>query len=144
MLGRMRMSIDECIEAYNTLASKIFSAGLLTKIKDGADTGARFSADVLEQAVKAVIKKYAGSEDAPMRDPDVNGCKVYVVTLVMHSFTNRSLLGLSSLAVLTILTTVSQPTCVHIPMATLRNLGPITRFGKRAGQHLQPPRISHA
>jgi hypothetical protein len=143
MLGRLRMSIDQCIDAYNGLASKIFSAGLLNKIKNGADTGARFSAEVLEQAIKDVIKKYSGSEDTPMRDP-VDGCKVYVVTLVVHSFVNRSLLGLSSLAVLTTLATVSQPTCVRIPMAMSRNLGPITRFGKLAGQHLQPPRISRA
>ena len=144
MLGRLKMSIDDCIEAYESMASKIFSAGVLNKIEHGSNTGALYSPEVLENCVKNLIKKHLGSEDAPMRDPDVNGCKVYVVTLVMHSFTNRFLLGLSSLAVLTTLTTVSQPTCVHIPMATLRNLGPITRFGKRAGQHLQPPRISHA
>ena len=85
MLGRLRMSIDETVEAYNSLASKIFSAGLLNKIKSGADTGARYSAEVLEQAIKDIIKKYSGSEDTPMRDP-VDGCKVYVVTLVVHSF----------------------------------------------------------
>ena len=146
MLGRLKMSIGECITAYESMASKIFSAGVLNKIEHGSNTGALYSPEVLENCVKDLIKKHLGSEDAPMRDPHdpVDGCKVYVVTLVGHSFTNRSLLGLSSLAVLTTSTTVSQPSCVHILMAMPKNLGPITRSGKLAGQHLQPPRISHA
>jgi len=78
MLGRLRMTIDQVIESYTKLASKIFAAGLLSKIGSGATTGARFSAENLENAIKEVVALYSGNnnKDAPMRDPLENGCPV--------------------------------------------------------------------
>lgn len=62
------MSVDECIASYEKLASKIFNAGIMSKIGSGASTGARFSATVLEDAIKKVVKQATGSADASMRD----------------------------------------------------------------------------
>ena len=72
------MSVDECIAAYQKLASKIFNAGIMSPLVNGASTGARYSAAALEQAVQDIVAQYAGNSDAPMRDP-VDGCKVCVL-----------------------------------------------------------------
>jgi len=77
MLGRLRMSIDEVIASYTELASKIFAAGILSKIGGAATTGALYSAEKLENAIKEVVAKHSGNNrDAPMRDPLENGCPV--------------------------------------------------------------------
>lgn len=75
------MSVDECIAAYEKLASKIFDAGIMSKIGNGASTGARFSSTVLEEAIKEVVKQTTGNADASMRDPK-EGCAVYVTILL--------------------------------------------------------------
>jgi hypothetical protein len=78
MLGRLQMTVDECIAAFENLAPKIFNAGILSQVVNGANTGARFLAP--EEAFKNIIAQYAGNPDAPMRDP-VDGCKVCVLHL---------------------------------------------------------------
>lgn len=72
------MSIDEVIESYTKLASKIFAAGILSKVGGAATSGALFSAENLEDSIKEVVAKYSGNNDrdAPMRDPLENGCPV--------------------------------------------------------------------
>lgn len=76
MLGRLRMTVDQCIDVYNDLSSKIFAAGILSQVGSGATTGARYSSQVLEDSIKAIVKKHAGDADAPMLDPNQDGCKV--------------------------------------------------------------------
>lgn len=78
------MTVDQCIEAYERLASKIFSEDILTKINDWARFGARYSDTVLENAIKEIVKQYAGDEDAPMRDPSENPCKVSVAIVMAY------------------------------------------------------------
>jgi hypothetical protein len=54
MLGRLQMSVDECIKAYKAMAAKAFTP------KSGfhlpARPGGVFSTSALEQAIKQVIK----------------------------------------------------------------------------------------
>ncbi|PPQ86546.1 hypothetical protein CVT25_007204 [Psilocybe cyanescens] len=88
MLGRLRMSVDECIAAYEKLASKIFDAGIMSKIGNGASTGARFSSTVLEEAIKEVVKQTTGNADASMRDPK-EGCAVFVLATRADDISNR-------------------------------------------------------
>ncbi|KAG5654010.1 hypothetical protein H0H81_008319 [Sphagnurus paluster] len=77
MLGRLQMTVSECIEAYNTLSSSIFSEKATTKFTNGY----WYKADNFEKAAKALIKKKTGDENALMRDPDPNNkCKVFVVS----------------------------------------------------------------
>ena len=71
------MTVDQCIAAYEGMASKIFNAGIMSQVGNGASNGARYSAAALEQAVKDIVAQYAGNPDAPMRD-SVDGCKVCV------------------------------------------------------------------
>jgi len=74
------MTVDQCITAYEGMASKIFNAGIMSQVGSGASTGARYSAVALEQAIKDIVAQYGGNPDAPMRDP-VDGCKMCVSVL---------------------------------------------------------------
>ncbi|KAG6916204.1 hypothetical protein DXG01_007834 [Tephrocybe rancida] len=79
MLGRLQMTIPECIEVYTSLASDIFSANFLQRSKNFATTGAYYKKDKFEAGLKKIIKEKTGNENASMLDPDPkNKCKVYV------------------------------------------------------------------
>ncbi|KAG6889009.1 hypothetical protein C0995_004477 [Termitomyces sp. Mi166 len=77
MLGRLQMTIPECIEVYESLASAIFSADLAEKTLNLSTTGAYYKADNFEEGLKKLIKEKTGDENASMLDPDpTNKCKV--------------------------------------------------------------------
>lgn len=79
MLGRLQMTIPECITAYTNLASQIFSADAAQRMWNFTNTGAYYTKDDFEKALKSLIKQRTGDENAPMLDPDTNNtCKVYV------------------------------------------------------------------
>ncbi|KXN83116.1 Calcium-independent phospholipase A2-gamma [Leucoagaricus sp. SymC.cos] len=89
MLGRLRMTVDQCIEAYESLASKIFAESIQHQVYDMANTGARYSASALESAIKEIVKKYTGDEDALMRDTSENPCKVFVAAVRADDISNH-------------------------------------------------------
>ena len=70
MLGRLKMSIKECIAAYDDLASTIFDP--INTIEDGY-----YDPAVLEKAVKGIISAHLQDENAPMTSPPSDKCKVY-------------------------------------------------------------------
>lgn len=78
MLGRLKMTIPECIDAYIKLASQIFSANALQKAWNFTNTGAYYTSDNFEKGLKTIIKQKTGDENAKMLDPDTNNCKVCV------------------------------------------------------------------
>jgi calcium-independent phospholipase A2-gamma len=69
MLGRMRMSVDECIAEYEQLGPKVFSEKKLV----GEEL---FKSSNLERAMKDVIRRRLGHnlEDAPLMDPLGDEC----------------------------------------------------------------------
>ncbi|KAK6536357.1 hypothetical protein TWF281_000596 [Arthrobotrys megalospora] len=75
MLGRLQMSIDECIQAYREMAKEIFGIDKLGQLVRFGATKARFDAEVLER----VIKKYAGNKGMVNYYP--NACKVFLVAV---------------------------------------------------------------
>ncbi|KAF3179444.1 hypothetical protein TWF751_000297 [Orbilia oligospora] len=75
MLGRLQMSIDECIQAYRDMAKRVFGIDTLERLARFGATKARFDAEVLER----VIKKYAGNKWMVNYYP--NACKVFVVAV---------------------------------------------------------------
>ncbi|RDB25621.1 Calcium-independent phospholipase A2-gamma [Hypsizygus marmoreus] len=80
MLGRLQMTVPECIQAYTRIAAQIFSANAVQKIWNYSKTGAYYTKDNFEKGLKSMIK-HTGDEDAPMLDPDTtNQCKVFVVS----------------------------------------------------------------
>ncbi|KAF2678494.1 FabD/lysophospholipase-like protein [Lentithecium fluviatile CBS 122367] len=77
MLGRLKMSIDECIDAYLQLSDRIFQKNGHRATVKGKIQG-RFDSDELERAVKEVIKGQRLQEDALLKDSPDASCKVFV------------------------------------------------------------------
>jgi hypothetical protein len=75
MLGRLRMSISDCIDAYLSLSDRIFQKKR-HRVTVKGDIQGRFDSTKLERAVKEVIKAQGLSEDALLKDVSENGCKV--------------------------------------------------------------------
>jgi hypothetical protein len=83
MLGRLRLTVPECIKAYKKLSEQIFDDYKLKKAKRGLGTGARYSQKRFVAAVEEFLSGIQGFEkDSPMLDPDVDACKVYVQVTV--------------------------------------------------------------
>ncbi|KAB8276500.1 acyl transferase/acyl hydrolase/lysophospholipase [Aspergillus minisclerotigenes] len=67
MLGRLDMTVDECIEAYNRLMKRSFN-------------GSRFSADDIEAVIKELIKERLGESEAPLLN-EHGQCKSFVLAV---------------------------------------------------------------
>jgi hypothetical protein len=77
MLGRLRMSVEECITAYSNLMKRIFEKkenrsimGVLGRVKP------RFSSEVLAEAIKEVLNSSGHSVDEKFEETDDPMCKV--------------------------------------------------------------------
>ncbi|KAH6974923.1 hypothetical protein EDB80DRAFT_881846 [Ilyonectria destructans] len=77
MLGRLRMTIDECITAYTSLSDKVFEKKS-HRVKINGQFQGRFDTAALEQAVKQILVDNGHGEDALIQDPSKTACKVFV------------------------------------------------------------------
>jgi hypothetical protein len=77
MLGRLKMSIDECISAYLRLSERVFQKKRHRVSIKGQIQG-RFDSDELERAAKEIITKQGLQEDALLKDKPDAACKVEV------------------------------------------------------------------
>ena len=75
MLGRLRMSVGDCITAYLSLSDRVFRKTRHRVTVKGQVQG-RFDAEELAQAVKEVIRQQGLPEDALLKDAPTVGCKV--------------------------------------------------------------------
>ncbi|KAE9373818.1 FabD/lysophospholipase-like protein [Stipitochalara longipes BDJ] len=83
MLGRLRMSIDECEEVYVELPQKIFvlqcsKANIVGQGRDFVNARGKFSSEALQAGIKDVIKSKGFSEDELFYNQDDGECKVFV------------------------------------------------------------------
>lgn len=82
MLGRLHMSIDECIDKYTAMSSAAFTLkrvkiDLVGRGKDKWTTRGKYSSESLADAFKTAAEQVEGDIDAKMLEP--NGqCKVFV------------------------------------------------------------------
>ena len=81
MLGRLELSVDECIEKYISMSDRIFIKKR-HRMKLNTDIQGRFDTDELEKSIKKIIKDTSLPEDTKMRSPQqIQGgkkfCKVY-------------------------------------------------------------------
>lgn len=100
MLGRLRMTIDECLEAYRTLAQKAFSAGIFlntinacsTMIKAGGPS--IYNEEKLEKCIKRTIGAHTdgGHDDILLHEPSPDACRTAVVTALSADATRPILL----------------------------------------------------
>ncbi|KAI0095691.1 acyl transferase/acyl hydrolase/lysophospholipase [Nemania sp. FL0031] len=78
MLGRLHMTVDECMEAYRELSSRVFQKKN-TRFNYKGKIQGQFDAHELELAVQNVLKNRGLDENTLLKD--ANGrCKVFVCT----------------------------------------------------------------
>ena len=75
MLGRLRMSVADCITAYLSLSDRVFRKTQHRVTVRGQVQG-RFDADELARAVREVVAKQGLEEDALLKDAPEAACKV--------------------------------------------------------------------
>jgi len=75
MLGRLRMSISDSIDAYLSLSDRIFQKKR-HRVTVKGDIQGRFDSEELAQAVREVITARGVPEDALLKDVSQNACKV--------------------------------------------------------------------
>jgi hypothetical protein len=75
MLGRLRMTVDDCILAYTRLSNKVFEKKSHRVSIKGKLQG-RFDAAELERAVKQILVDRGFDEDTLFKDSPDAPCKV--------------------------------------------------------------------
>jgi hypothetical protein len=75
MLGRLKMSIDECIGAYLSLSDRIFQKKR-HRVTVKGDIQGRFDSDELARAVQEVILAQGLPADTLLKDVSESACKV--------------------------------------------------------------------
>jgi hypothetical protein len=75
MLGRLRMTVDECIDAYVSLSDRVFQKQRHRVTIKGQVQG-RFDSEKLERAIKEIVAKQGLAEDALLKDAPDAKCKV--------------------------------------------------------------------
>lgn len=76
MLGRLEMSVDECIDAYNQLASNVFGSrahNLLIDMKGKIQS--KYSSKNLETSILRILHQRGLSKDTLLNDKIPRGCR---------------------------------------------------------------------
>ncbi|CAA7270802.1 unnamed protein product [Cyclocybe aegerita] len=81
MLGRMRMTVDECIIQFRKLSEQIFREPTRTSFFTRSHW---YSSETLENALKEVIKDQTTDSETPMQDDDPKSCPTFVVAVQNH------------------------------------------------------------
>ena len=77
MLGRLRLTVDDCIEAYSGLSPKIFSKIHHRINLMNGETQGRFNHEALESGIKDLLRKYQLNPESLLKDSDEqHSCKV--------------------------------------------------------------------
>ncbi|GIK05967.1 hypothetical protein Aspvir_010084 [Aspergillus viridinutans] len=79
MLGRLKMGVDQCIDAYARLSRQAFTRKNYIPVTLRGKFRARFNTKKLEQALKTIVVEQGLDEDALLQDPDTS-CRVFVCT----------------------------------------------------------------
>lgn len=78
LLGRLRLTVDECISVYSELSPKIFTH-LHHRINlTNGETQGRFDHQALEDGVKSTLAQYHKDPDALLKESESISCKTLV------------------------------------------------------------------
>ena len=75
MLGRLKMSVADCINAYLSLSEQVLKKKR-HRIKFNGKFQGRFDSDELARAVKRVVKQQGLDEEALLKDEPDSACKM--------------------------------------------------------------------
>lgn len=95
MLGRLKMDVDECINAYNKLSSQAFTRKAFLPIDKHGNLKERFDSKQLELALKSAVMDRGYDQDTLLKDPDTS-CRVVLCatqgetgkTVALRSYVN--------------------------------------------------------
>ncbi|KAI1761318.1 acyl transferase/acyl hydrolase/lysophospholipase [Hypoxylon sp. FL1150] len=97
MLGRLKMSIKECIKKYETIIDKVFPNSIWKEGTEWLLKGQRYDATNLENIIKDLIREKLGDAEICLLDKDEkNPCKVFVTAVFEYAGNNRAPLILRS------------------------------------------------
>jgi patatin-like phospholipase/acyl hydrolase len=85
MLGRLRMSVDECIDAYTQLSDKVFEKRS-KRIKINGQLQVRFDTEALELAIKTILGNHGLGEETLLKEDDDASCNTLVAISSHHSW----------------------------------------------------------
>ncbi len=77
MLGRLQMTVDECISAYTSLFDKVF-AKKCHRVNSKGKIQGRFDAKELGRVIRDILSQQGFSEDTLLKYSPSAPCKVYV------------------------------------------------------------------
>jgi len=77
MLGRLGMTVDECIDAYVELSERVFRRNR-RGITYTLQTQGRFDSGELENAIREIIRDSGLEEDALLEEIEDRKCRVQV------------------------------------------------------------------
>ncbi|TIA80125.1 hypothetical protein D6C76_03318 [Aureobasidium pullulans] len=69
MLGRLDMSMDECVKAYSELSATVFAKKHRMSVDIKGNLKERYDSKVLEQAIKQIVRDRNLHEDTLLKDP---------------------------------------------------------------------------
>ncbi|KAI9742109.1 MAG: hypothetical protein M1834_000499 [Cirrosporium novae-zelandiae] len=83
MLGRLRMTLKECEDAYLTMSRDIFEpvrnkSNFVARANDFLQANGRFKSGSLENSIKRILRGRGLSEDELLQDEREDSCKIFV------------------------------------------------------------------
>ena len=90
MLGRLEMTVEECIGQYISLSDKVFERKSHLVSAKGNLKG-RFDTAALEQAVKQMLLDRSLNEDMLLKGSPDAVCKVYVANFDLIATANQKI-----------------------------------------------------
>jgi len=75
MLGRLGMTVDECIKKYTDFSREVFKSSWLGKKGDFATKGSYYPAERIEKIVKDCVEEKTGNREEVLLRGD-HKCKV--------------------------------------------------------------------
>ncbi|TAQ88735.1 hypothetical protein B7494_g2948 [Chlorociboria aeruginascens] len=96
MLGRLRMSVDECEMAYLNLAQNIFKfkrkgLNFFARTSDFLQANGKFSTEALEATIKEIVRSKSNGENTLLLDDPVSPCKIFVCAATASTSTKTVL-----------------------------------------------------
>lgn len=74
MLGRLKLSIDECVNAYMSLSDRVFQKERYRGTIKG-NSQARIDFEKLQRAIKEIFTQQGLHEDTLLKDESDDACK---------------------------------------------------------------------
>ena len=86
MLGRLRMTVDECIEQYNSLIKQVFQTKLhRIPVNWKFKVNPRFSSETLRKSIEGVLASHKLKPDIRLLDESSESeCKVLVSRTIAY------------------------------------------------------------